>query len=333
MKIYKCIAKTRDEALSEAIRKYGIDIQIAYEREFLYGLFNRKWIELGFFLKDAEDYEVKSRFVSSDYLNAAFASNRISKLLSENDFSSEIIERLIGKYYSDASENGNLASLSAISDFLSVEIAGMARSVSFFQNTMRMASGLPRHIVLLSPFDYDRGGFLSHLVSVLKSDDARSDYSGGNRFVIANLDRNDACASDGVGVRNISGLDELQSLYDGLNGERLIVNVGCSRYFDVRYADEVAEVLGATSGDSALLLMPSCVKSSKIASLIGARRFFGVAWLSLSRDDTIGNIISSSYVSGLKSIFMDCEEGIVKCDDRSLLRHIKGGLSEILNMA
>ena len=317
MKIYKCVAKSREHAISEAIRKYGVDIQVVYEREFLYGLFNRKWVEVGFFLKSAEESEDEARYASPDCMNVVFAANRIFKFLSENEFSPEVIEYVVGRFYSDVSERRSLISLSAISDFLSGELTGIFRTSCFPSDSKWSSAHDSGPVIVASPFEFDRSRFLSRLASRMHD----TSNTLANRVVVANIGRNDSCEFAGVRTERLSDLDELQRLRDGLDGELIVVNMGCERFGDDRYAAEVAEVLSSTPKESLLVLLPSYAKSSCVIESVAGRSVSGLAWTLMSGGDRIGGMVSTSFATGIRNAYFDYAGGMLECDEKTLLRH------------
>ena len=316
MKIYKCVAKSREDAISEAIRKYGVDIQVVCEREFLYGLFNRKWIEISFFLKSADDVGDEAKYVSSDRLNKVFAANRIIRFLSENEFSPDAIEYVLDRFYSDASEGKGLVSISAVNDFPSGELTGMFRISCFSSDSKWSASHDSGPVIVASPFEFDRSRFLSRLASRMRDASAVA-----NRIVIANIGRSDSCESAAIKTEQVSDLDGLQRLHDGLDGELMIVNIGCERFGDDRYAAEVAEVLSSSPKDSLLVLLPSYAKASKAIESIGDRSVSGMAWTLMSGGDRIGGMVSISLATGIRNAYFDYAGGMLECDEKTLLRH------------
>ena len=117
MILYTCIGKNRDDAFENAVKKYGKKIGVVYEKEFIYGVFNKRWVEIGFFIRLADEKFEKgdleaSRSVFSLYVESEV--ERIDKVLEKNDFSLDFRNRItsqltrelrINKKFSSISEN------------------------------------------------------------------------------------------------------------------------------------------------------------------------------------------------------------------------------------
>lgn len=307
MRIYSVIEQNYQKALEAAKAKHGNNIQVLYQREVLYGVFAKRWVELGYYVKSYGADKIVPVSVDEDEFSLYLKdeSDRLFKLMVENDYSYRFTRQIVDSLVSSRLVSKKIYEEAENNDFVYKKIFSRLRY------DYESSSTMPDVMCLVSPYSVDRKRVVENLLSFYGDSDKNDSQSVVN---LINISTEPVVAHNSGYTYNCENTASLLGIISNMSDySNIIINLDekfCHDFEFYRSLDDVKNIL-KTQRVCVYLMLPLHLRNTEVKKLKAINDYIKSIIVSgYKKGDSFGNIISIADELGKEILFFEGEHGV-----------------------